>query len=203
MRIRVRSAYTPEELAEIYAKPHEHAPHKDHRLRVSHTINMANQLMVNEANDKQYGFSVADLACGDGFIAKSLCREPILGDYAPGYPICGPIEQTIEQIPHVRLFVFTEIMEHLDDPDKVLRQIHAKADCLILSTPISEDPETAHVEHYWSWSMQDVADMLWANGWRAIIYGSDIMPGASFQYWACWHIKRSGRVLSAAQRSGL
>lgn len=185
-RVRVRPAHSPEELARIYARPHDHWKHPDHWLRVEHTISLAKQLMW-QSGETVGEFTVADLACGDAAIPRALCPDPVLGDLAPGYNFHGPIEETIELIGPVRLFVFCEIMEHLDDPDKVLRQIHQKTDALVLSTPIEEDPGDAHEEHYWSWDMTDVRDMLHAAGWKEIIYGSDVLPQARFQYWGCWH----------------
>ena len=43
--------------------------------------------------------SVADLSCGNAEIARGLGVEHVvLGDYAPGYQLCGPIEETVEAL---------------------------------------------------------------------------------------------------------
>lgn len=157
MRRRLRPAHTPQRLAELYAAPHDHSRWPDHVLRVERTIEVARSIGPVE--------SVADLSCGSAAVANAVdARRVILGDLAPGYDYQGPIEETLEQIPHVHLYVCTETLEHLDDPDAVLKQIRDKAKTLLLSTPIDNwaDPNE---EHYWSWSRFGIERMLAAAGW--------------------------------------
>lgn len=157
MRRRLRPAHTPERLAEIYAKPHDHSKWPDHVLRIERTIDVAKSI-------GPVG-SVADLSCGSAAIANAVdAKRVILGDYAAGYEYQGPLEGTLEQIPHVDLYVCTETLEHLDDPDKVLKQIRGKAATLLLSTPIDNWADQ-NEEHYWSWSRFGVERMLAAAGW--------------------------------------
>lgn len=157
MRQRLRPAHTPEELAEIYASPHQHTRWHDHRVRVSVTAAIARG--VKDVT------SVADLSCGDGAIARAVNAETtILGDFASGYEYCGPVEETIDRIPAVDLYICSETLEHLDDPDMVLRKIRAKAKNLVLSTPVDAWNEVNR-EHYWAWSCEDVESMLTAAGW--------------------------------------
>ena len=40
--------------------------------------------------------TVADLSCGNGAVALALVPDPVLGDLARGYPVYGPIEETIQ-----------------------------------------------------------------------------------------------------------
>ena len=159
MRVRLREKYSEQELAEIYKEPHRHTQWADHRLRVAATIALA-----------QWGstgaMSAADLSAGDAAIINALdIQEKHIGDFAPGYQYTGAIEQTLEQIPHVDFFICSETIEHLDDPDTVLRQIRAKSNALILSTPIGEK-NTENPEHYWGWDEHDVRQMLEANKWK-------------------------------------
>src|SRR5690348_2978023 len=124
MRRRLREAHGPEKLAEMYATPHNHAKWPDHVIRVEKTIEAGQK--IGKVT------SVADLSCGSATIARAFDAPVcILGDVAPGYDYTGPLEQTLEEIPHVQLYVCTETLEHLDDPDKVLKQIRAKADALV------------------------------------------------------------------------
>lgn len=158
MRKRLRSAHSPERLAQIYAAPHDHTQWPDHVLRVEATIDVARKLVDGPVA------SAADLSCGSAAVLKALDVEELhLGDYAPGYQYHGPIEQTIEQIPGVDLFVCTETIEHLDDPDQVLRGIRAKTSMLILSTPV-DNWDDRNVEHYHAWDEDGVAEMLAAAG---------------------------------------
>jgi hypothetical protein len=161
-RLRLRNAHTDELLGKYYAKPHSHFGNADHRLRVAISINLARAL-------GQFN-SVADLACGDAAISAAMnARTRYLGDLAAGYAIQGPIEETIHQIPHVDLFVCTETIEHLDDPDTVVRAIRGKADALLLSTPVGcfhdQNPE-----HYWAWDREAVEAMADEAGFKTSVY---------------------------------
>jgi hypothetical protein len=162
-RIRLRPAHSPDELARIYARPHDHTQWSDHLLRVAVTAQFAHQLTGRVAR-------VADLSCGDGAILKALdVGQRYLGDYASGHDYTGPIEATIEQIPDVDLFVCCETLEHLDDPDLVLKAIRAKARRLVVSTPVDAFDDT-NPEHYWAWSRAAVEEMLSAAGFDPAVY---------------------------------
>jgi hypothetical protein len=134
--------------------------------------------------------SGADLSCGDGTLLRSM-RLPTsyFGDIAPGYEYQGPIEATIDQIPAVDLFICTETLEHLDDPDLVLKKVRAKAQWLVLSTPIDAWNDT-NPEHYWAWSREAVEGMLAAAGFTVAVYAAlDLRPAAADAYcfgiWGC------------------
>jgi hypothetical protein len=119
----------------------------------------------------------ADLSCGNGAILSAIPAETrYFGDFAPGHEYCGPIEQTIDELPEVDLFVCSETIEHLDDPDAVLATIRSKAWSLVLSTPVDAWHDS-NPEHYWAWSRTDVEEMLTAVGWRTSLYSEvDFRP---------------------------
>lgn len=189
-RVRTRPAYTEEQLKELYATPHDHTQWPDHIQRVQQTIQQGRALL------RHYPFdcvTIADLSCGDATIATALaedvcCHDLILGDYAPGYPIEGPIERTIENLPGewgVDLFVCCETLEHLDDPDSFLYRVRTVSSLLLLSTP-SCDFEDDNPEHYWAWDTEAVGVMLGQAGWRA--YNFELVtPDAGYKYqiWGC------------------
>lgn len=181
-RERLRPMPDATELARMYAKPHDHRLYPDHQPRVDAAIRLGAQV---------YPRTVADLSCGNAAIATAL-REQLgaelyLGDLAPGYAYRGPIEETIQQIPHVDLFVCCETIEHLDDPDKVLRAIRDKADHLILSTPDGEFDQ-GNPQHVWGWDGEAVQQMLIDAGFTPDIHESvDMRPQRwlyCFQVWA-------------------
>ena len=119
---RLRPAHDAATLASIYAQPHDANRWEDHRQRVAASIAFI------EARSKRYAGTIADLSCGNGAIARGVAFPDdtvILGDFAPGYDITGPIEQTIDDIPHVDLFICSETLEHVDDPALVLGKIRA------------------------------------------------------------------------------
>jgi hypothetical protein len=136
---------------------------------------------------------IADLSCGDAVIGRTLAPQRlILGDFAPGYEICGPIEETVYRIPQVGMFILSETLEHLDDPDAMLAAIRSKSATLVLSTPIGEiTDENEH--HYWGWDQVGVREMLLRAGWGPeyqcdIHYLSQPNSGwapASYQLWGC------------------
>jgi hypothetical protein len=177
VRTRLRPAYSADELAQLYATPHEHTRWADHVLRVITTIGVA-QWMIGQYQCR----SVADLSCGDATIARALnLPVTVLGDLAPGYDVRGPIEQTLDTLDPVDLFVCSETVEHLDDPDEVLRRIAGKADTLVLSTPIGET-DTGNPEHYWGWDVEDVTDMLVGAGWSITTTVIVKLPGWTYSY---------------------
>jgi hypothetical protein len=185
-RTRLRPAHAPEKLAEIYAEPHDHTRWSDHRLRVAATVELARWLTADEPIA-----AAADLSCGDGVILRSLDGGELhFGDFAPGYDHTGPIEQTITEIPPVDLFVCAETIEHLDDPDKVLAGIRAKARMLVLSTPVDAWFDR-NPEHYWAWSRADVEAMAQAAGFHPVVYTAvDFRPlGPQHYQFGIWGLR--------------
>lgn len=162
--IRLRPKWPDEDLKRIYARPHDHRQWRDHHLRIGVTTAVA-VWMANEGLG-----SAADLSCGNGAVLNAVkATTKFYGDYAPGHRYTGPIEQTVEQIPHVDLFVCCETLEHLDDPLPVLKQIRTKASMILLSTPVDNWGDT-NEEHYWSWSKSDVDGLLTEAGFRHWLY---------------------------------
>lgn len=162
-RRRLRPAHDEAALARIYATPHDHTRWNDHLVRVAVTAQFAHQLCGRVAR-------AADLSCGDGAILKALdVGERFFGDFAPGYEFSGPIEETLGQVPDVDLLVCCETLEHLDDPDQVLKLARGKARRLVLSTPV-DAWEDSNLEHYWAWSRVGVEGMLRAAGWDPAVY---------------------------------
>lgn len=181
MRKRLRPAYSEDELKRIYSEPHNHYRFTDHRLRVQMTIAFASWFRPVE--------SVADLSCGDAVIANNIeAKNYYLGDYAPGYEFQGAIDDTIDLIPSVDLYICSETIEHLDNPETTLRKIRAKTKYLILTTPNGEDND-ANPEHYWGWDMDGVRELLINTGFKPVI--SNLLKFESsgyvydYQFWGC------------------
>jgi hypothetical protein len=182
-RVRLRPAYTADELAQVYATPHNHSQWGDHVVRVAVTAQFTH-LLAGKVE------SAADLSCGDATILKALdVGTRYLGDFAPGYPITGPIDETIERIPVVDLFVCCETLEHLDDPDRTLKSIRAKTRALVLSTPVDAFGDT-NPEHYWAWSRDDVEAMLDAAGFTTVVYSAlDFRPSGADYMFGVWYCR--------------
>ncbi len=181
MRVRLRPAWSAAELAALCPVPHDHHEYPSHTIRVEHTISLARALCRETGVEARV---VADLSCGNATIPRALCGAPILGDFAPGYPLTGPIECTLPLVDYADLFVLSETAEHLDNPDLVLSRIREKASLLVLSTPLSEFDDH-NEQHYWGWDADGVREMLEATGWEPVLWSTVTMPGASFQIWGC------------------
>jgi hypothetical protein len=181
---RLRPKHSQEFLSELYAEPHDHWRYgRGHGLRVSIT-----QIIAKDIAREVQAETVADLSCGNGEIAKCLGIKKFLGDYAPGYEYTGPIEETLEQIPNVSLFICSETLEHLDDPWSVLHVIRKKSDGLVLTTPINAWEDT-NKEHYWAWDKESIENMLTTTGWSSNVYAEldSTVFGETYTYgiWGC------------------
>jgi hypothetical protein len=182
-RLRLRPAHDATALARIYATPHDHTKWLDHKVRVAVTAQFAHALAGGAR-------SAADLSCGDGTILSSLKVDTrYFGDFAPGYPITGAIDDTIDQIPVVDLFINCETLEHLDDPDKTLSLIRGKAKTLVLSTPVDAFRDI-NPEHYWAWSRDGIEDMLSTAGFQVLAYlAVDCRPGGGEYQFGVWYCR--------------
>jgi len=168
-RVRLRDAYAPSNLRDIYATPYDTYKWPAHRIRASVTVAFA------EAMIKQYWVrKVADLSCGDGSISGDIAKyaDHRFGDLSGESWLNwhGPIEETIEKLSYTDLFVCTETIEHLNDPDAVLRRIRPRTRHLLLSTPINAWDDYKNPEHYWAWDREYVESMLGEAGFKACSY---------------------------------
>lgn len=169
MKQRVRPKWSDEQLAEIYATPHDHRIYgMGHHLRVQLTIAIGAAWAT-----QQRWRSVADLSCGNGAILDGITEDwaplgptptIVYGDYAPRYDVHGPLEETLHDLPDVDGYVLSETLEHLDDPEAVLELIREKAKHLVLTTPL-EAWNDSNGEHYWAWDRGGVEAMLKRCGW--------------------------------------
>jgi len=176
MITRLRPAYSPDELAKIYARPHDAGPLVDHQFRIADTVEHGT------SRGWRPWPSAADLSCGDGTILRSIrADQKFYGDLAPGYQFQGPLEQTIHEIPYVDLFVCCETLEHLDDPLATLKLIRGTCRFLLLSTPVDAGMDE-NPEHYWSWSRGDVEAMLAEAGFMDWTYRTSDHRAAGYRY---------------------
>jgi hypothetical protein len=83
--------------------------------------------------------------------------------------------------------VCSETLEHVEDPDAVLRAIRGRSWSLLLTTPHGE-ADDANPEHYWGWHADDLDPMLEAAGWsdrRVELFTPASVPHYTFQIWTC------------------
>jgi hypothetical protein len=173
VRVRLRNYPSAEELADLYAIPHDHTRWEDHVLRVEMSLALCRAVIRS-------GWNVADLSAGDAAIALGLAAthqtRTTIGDMAPGWQIHGPIEETVERIGKQNLLICSETVEHLADPDAVLQQIRKRTDWLFLSTPLGEGCDgpvpagAVNLEHVWGWDDAGIRSMLVAADFRPMYY---------------------------------
>jgi hypothetical protein len=194
-RERLRGAHEQKELEALYRSPHSHAGFHDHILRVQATIAVAKWLGPIE--------TAADLSAGDATIINSLTvGKRYIGDLASGYEITGPIEETINLIPEVDLFICSETLEHIDNPEIVLSSIRNKAKHLLLTTP---DGETGsrNPEHYWGWDSECIKDMIVQAGFEPMCLSLVRLKEYGYEYdYQIWLAKRSEKPILSKSRSG-
>jgi hypothetical protein len=170
-RVRLRDAYSGAQLRGLYDKPYDCFERgADHIERVMVTAGLAAGALTRFNLE-----SAADLSAGNGAVlnfASTMIRRPVQRHQsdlvpAPGLDDHGPVEETLERCPEVDLFICSETLEHLDDPDTVLYRISGKARYLIVSTPDGEN-NTINPEHYWGWDTEGIRGMLEANAFRPL-----------------------------------
>lgn len=181
MRRQLRPFYTPEQLAGVYPRQYDHTRWPDHLERVAATTASLDELAALVSAE-----TVADLSCGDGAIvlgSKHPWRARILSDYST-HRI--RLEDAIGAV-QSDVFVCSETLEHVQDPDAVLRAIRSASYALLLSTPHDAQDDT-NPEHYWAWDRQDLDGMLAKAGWsdRRVELFTPIAPSPyTFQIWMC------------------
>lgn len=154
---RLRPAHSEEDLKQIYSIPHNSDRWSDHIERVNRSIDFI-QENCGEI------ISAADLSCGNGKILSSIpCEIKHYGDFAPGYPLTGPIDQTIKDISSVDLFICSETIEHLDNPVETLKLIRSHTKELFISTPVDKFDDE-NLEHYWAWDFDGINEVLTSAG---------------------------------------
>lgn len=199
LRERVRPQWTPEQLRDIYSSPFDHRALGDGSLpRVEVSSWIGRSLPMAAGVGWARPSFVADLSCGNGAIARSIAshwgRRPLLGDYAPGFEVTGPIEETIVNVEGIDIFVCCETLEHLWEPLDVLRQIRRRSSLLVCSVPLWERAEQEqNGEHYWAFDREGFESMLADAGWTPSLFaevpgypvGGD---GGFYQtgIWGCW-----------------
>lgn len=176
-----------------YPSGYQHTVWPDHVERVAASVEFV-RTWVTEGG--LIIDSVADLSCGDGRIPRELYTllevdRMVLGDINPqeGLTVIGDLPGTLEELsPPVDLYVCSETIEHMDDPDFLLQQLRLKSKYLFLSTPVSEPLHYGNTEHYWSWSVEDMGQMLTDADWSPVdhtVFEPASNQTYTFQFWMC------------------
>jgi hypothetical protein len=151
--------------------------------------------------------TVCDPACGDATVVMkahelSPISHAVLGDISPDtlrmipdLPFSnekrpGDLFETLESLDHVDAIVLTEIVEHVEDPDALLRLARSKASWLVASSPIVRAGVRDHTDqHMWSFDQEGYRETLVAAGWTPKTWMTanctDHPYADGFQVWGC------------------
>lgn len=194
-RVRLRSTRLPHEEVELYGRTYpdgyRHDRWPDHVERVAASVEMIYRYRSRFSTAADLSCGDAAILRGlaavprvrlSGVFLKDLNR--VRGEAAEpdtwrrhqracGVSVlpAGPLPDTLEYLePVVRdgplgLFVLSETLEHLPDPDDVLRRLTCVSRYLFLSTPLDEPEGSGNTEHYWGWGQDDIHRMLIDSGW--------------------------------------
>lgn len=173
MRTRLRPRYEDEAAfyAERYPAGYDHRVWPDHVERVDETVRFATGALAGSGVEW-----VADLSCGDGALTVRLAKTLGAGritvadlnpDSSRGV-IRESLPGSLRVLKSVDLYVCSETLEHLDDPDGFLRALRPKTRYLVLTTPEGEGT-AGNPEHYWGWDSEDVEWMLAAAGFTYVL----------------------------------
>lgn len=148
-----------------YPNGYDHRVWLDHRERIPATVDFTVAALATELGQPPVR-TIADLSCGDGALALSLavrldCPDrPFLGDVngASGMgdlDVIGPLPDTLGLLTDdpVDLYVCSETLEHLDDPETFLHTLRSRTRYLLVTTPEGETG-SSNPEHYWGWDSE-------------------------------------------------
>lgn len=156
----------------------EHAPHLEQSVHQPRMHAVA--ALASDAVDRFGIDSIVDLGAGDGGMLSLLAMT---GVPCWGYDINPPNVRyaheerqvdvrfgdfTTEDIEWGQLAIMTEVLEHLDDPHGVLRNVAAHCDFLIASSPASETVENHDASHVWTWDQEGYHELLRGSGFQVI-----------------------------------
>lgn len=197
MRHRIR------ERAEVeYQVARSNASWWEHRVR---TLTTAGLISFLEPG------SVLDPACGDASLVlaasriRPISRATLVDISAPSIAavaeaITAPWEarvgDAVEELEaaardgrHYDAVILTEFLEHVPDPDQILRLAKPVATWLVASSPLLDDPhrDDDNPEHLWAFDNEGYHDMLMGAGWEPWVYQGLMLHGGhyNFQVWAC------------------
>jgi 2-polyprenyl-3-methyl-5-hydroxy-6-metoxy-1,4-benzoquinol methylase len=146
--------------------------------------------------------TVCDPACGDGSIVEaahqlSWIETAYLSDISKpniervklldvAGDLVADVGNALDMMVDADVIVLTEILEHVEDPDSLVREARVHGKYLVASSPLNETSSGNH-EHIWGFSKQDYSDMLTGAGWTPIAY-QELSPDPfyyTFQLWVC------------------
>jgi predicted TPR repeat methyltransferase len=136
--------------------------------------------------------TVVDLGCGDGGMLSLLKESNIKSwgyDLAPKNIKYANEVRNVDArytdfnndstIEYADISIMTEVLEHLEDPHGVVRDLPSKY--LIASSPYHETDKNYYEFHLWAWDVVGYNNLLEDNGYKVLktelIDGSQVLLG--------------------------
>lgn len=149
--------------------------------------------------------SIIDPACGDASIVRlAHTLSPIprvtLGDLSRQnvdnarhvLPLAGAwCEDAVTLMRKSRehhMAVLTEVLEHLEDPEELLKATREKATLLVASSPIMRPGQVdQNPEHLWMFDAVGYEALLTGAGWEVTQWTVSYFPGLEYDFgiWVC------------------
>lgn len=152
--------------------PAHHIEEADHRDRILTARNLV--LQAHEMGAK----TTVDLGCGDGGLLQLLKFTPVK---AWGYDLMPKnVEHAVkvrgvdarytdfnsDDIEYGDVAIMTEVLEHMIDPHKVVRELPSKF--LIASSPYNESDKNHYEFHLWAWDKEGYDNLITQGGYRIV-----------------------------------
>jgi SAM-dependent methyltransferase len=186
MRIRLA------EQAPDYTGTRDNFASSDHAMRTMVTAGMMATIAPR---------TVLDPACGDASVLEVLYKlRPFDMGYlvdisqlqidviTPSFPHekrRGDLYDALDNSARVDFIVLTEVLEHLEEPERALRLARLRGDLLIASSPIGDPEDGRNHEHLWAWDEAGYGEMLESEGWVPFAKSILTYPGSPWnsQIW--------------------
>lgn len=150
-----------------------HLEEDGHKERIEKTLYFIKSAI------KLGGNTVVDLGCGDGGLL-SLLKDRNIKSW--GYDLCpsniayATKERNVDArytnfqknsiIEYADIGVLTEVLEHLETPHQVLKDLPVKF--LIASSPYNENDKKHYKFHLWAWDIEGYKNMIQSTGYKIL-----------------------------------
>lgn len=147
-----------------------HLDNPAHGPRLRHCARLVDRLVAEHSVR-----SVTDLGCGDGGLLSLLrsgmpawgydVRVASVTNARPGCDV-RLADFLTEPVELGDLAVLTEVLEHLDDPDGLLRGLDVS--WVVASSPADENIRRHDHTHVWAWDSAGYVDLFTGAGWVVV-----------------------------------
>lgn len=163
----------------------ERAPHLEqgiHRPRLEKAAEFVAAAAARVLGAGVMPAEVVDLGCGDGGLLSLVQQIP--NTVAFGYDFqpsnaAGWAERSVraealnfvdhwDKVDPADIYILTEVLEHLADPHRMVRQVAERGAYLVASSPWTEHAGSHDACHAWAWDMDGYRALIEQGGFRVL-----------------------------------